>query len=68
MGIYDRNWYFKGKHSPNCTCVRCTNNRIGKPNPKNKKIEMPLIEIDKIDRKEKIKEITKKIFTFGLAK
>ena len=34
MPIWDRdwyrNWFFKGKHPPTCSCVDCTNKRLGK--------------------------------------
>jgi len=34
MPIWNRNWYrdwfFKGKHPPTCTCVNCTNKRLEK--------------------------------------
>ena len=34
MPIWDRdwyrNWFFKGKHAPSCTCVDCVNKRLGK--------------------------------------
>ena len=38
MPIWDRDWYkdwfFKGKHPPTCTCVDCTNKRLGKSDTK----------------------------------
>jgi len=38
MPIWDRdwykNWFFKGKHPPACTCVDCTNKRLGKSDTK----------------------------------
>jgi len=38
MPIWDRDWYrdwfFKGKHPPTCTCVDCTNKRVGKSDTK----------------------------------
>ena len=38
MPIWNRDWYrdwfFKGKHPPTCTCVNCTNKRLGKSDTK----------------------------------
>lgn len=55
MPIWDRNWYrnwfFKGKHPPTCTCVDCTNARLIRLRKSGKSNFIPNLFGSKTDRR-----------------